>query len=146
MANMKSSFGASFASGTCDPDKWKSYFLQYDSDVWELEGHSGGPLYYESDDNKRFVLGIIHWVSFGFLLQWDCTDLTTKRSGSAKYSVSDASRLDEFAELDEMYFPVGCFLAPEVAWLAVEDFLRQPPGPSSRIQWVDGNDIPWPEM
>lgn len=146
MARLESTFKSCFADGTCDPEKWKKYFLQYDSEEWNTKGTGGGTLYYITDNKCEYELLIIHWTNYGFLLQWACTDLTTKRSGSAKYSVSDASRLDDFAELDETYFPVGCFLTPEVAWLAVEDFLRQPPGPSSRIQWVDGNVIPWPEM
>lgn len=133
----------SFADGSCTPSEWKKYFSEYNPEIWDAEGD--GVLQYYSEDNKEFSLIIVHWRGVGFLLQLACRDLETNRSRWCKFSVSDSSKLTEFQEQDDLYYPVGCFLSPNEAWLAVEDFLNAPTNPSSRINWIDDHEISWPE-
>jgi len=133
----------SFASGSCAPTEWEEYFSAYDSDAWDAEGD--GVLQFRSNDEEELTMVIVHWRDLGFLLQLSCRDLPTNRSAWCKFSVRSKERLTEFEERDDLRYPVGCFLPPKEAWLAVEDFLNLPTEPSTRIQWVDDNDVEWPE-
>ncbi|WP_339732718.1 hypothetical protein [uncultured Gimesia sp.] len=132
-----------FANGSCDPNKWKEYFLDYEPEVWDSEGD--GVLQFRSDDNKEYSLVISHWSNLGFLLQLTCDNLETKNPEYCLFSLSDISKINDFAELDDLKYPVGCFLSSENTWLAVEDFLNNPEQPSSRIQWIEDSEIEWPE-
>jgi hypothetical protein len=133
----------SFAEGSCDPAKWKPYFLEYQPDVWDTEGD--GVLQFHTDDDREYSLVIVHWLGLGFILQLACRNLTTNRFKWCKFSVSDHNSLAQFEERDDLQYPAGCFLSASDAWRAVEDFLTQPTQPSPRIEWVDDADIPWPE-
>jgi hypothetical protein len=134
-----------FAKGGTDAGLWRDYFLKYDPVIWDSDGDGGGVINFYDDDNKEIGLVIQHWHPLGFLLQLDCRNLTTNHSEWCKFSVGDPNRLDQFEVRDDLHYPVGCFLSPTDAWLAVEDFLSQPTQPSSRIGWIDGADVSWPE-
>jgi hypothetical protein len=143
MGTVKNCF-RSFGRGSCDPIRWEPYFVDYDPKLWD--GESGGLLQFHSDDGKEYTLLIKHLSNLGFLLDLSCRDLCANRSIWCKYSVKDRKRLSEFEKLDDLLLPRGCFLLPHEAWLAVEDFLREPTQASDRVEWIDACDIPWPEM
>lgn len=132
-----------FANGSCEPDQWKKYFLDYKPEIWDAEGD--GVLTYRSEADKDYSLVIIHWSDFGFLLQLTCDNLKTNCPEYCCFSLRDKNRLAEFTELDDLTYPVGCFLSADDAWLAVEEFLNHPEEPSPRIQWIEDEQIEWPE-
>lgn len=132
-----------FAKRTCDPALWKPYFS--DARLAEWEEEESGHLEYEDSGGRRHGLLILYWSGLGFLLELSCWNQQTHRSEWCKFSVSDRTRLAQFEERDDLHYPVGCFLSPAHAWLAVEDFLSQPTQPSSRIGWIDDADVSWPE-
>ncbi len=141
MGTFKNGF-ASFADKTCDPEKWAQYFLGYDSAEWDQEGD--GVLYYTADNRLRYFLVICHWPDCGFLLDYSCRDLETRRTVSDAYPVGDREALGRFVEQDDLRFPLGCLLDPDRAWLVVEDFLRDPEKPSARVPWIASDDVDWP--
>ena len=46
---------------------------------------------------------------------------------------------------DDQFYPVGSFLLPQVAWLGIEDFFRDPLTLSRRINWINSEKLVWPE-
>jgi hypothetical protein len=134
----------SYAESSCDPKRWERYFLNFNPSDWEKE--SGGVLQYLTDTSLKYALMVSYWKNLGFLLQYSCDDLKAHKQVCCRYAVADSSALDRFEERDELVFPTGCFLAPTAAWLAVEDFLNNPKQPSRRVEWVDDEAIPWPEL
>lgn len=132
------------ADGGCDPRKWKPYFVHFDPSLWEAT--DGGALEYFADSDLNYSLVISYWDGLGFLLRWCARSPDLMRTESCKYSLGDPDALDRFEEQDDLTFPAGCFVPPSTAWLAVEDFLHDPLRPSHRIEWVDTEDISWPEM
>lgn len=131
-----------FASKSCNPDDWRKYFSEYCVGDWISEG-DGVLQYYEN--NEEYSLVINHWLNQGFLMEQGCRNLDTNRTEWCKLSLSDRGRLTEFAEQDDLHFPIGCFISPSQAWLVVEDFLRKPTQLSPRVQWVDYSEIVWPD-
>jgi hypothetical protein len=142
VAELRNTF-YSFANRSCDPKLWAPYFLRYDPAQWDAEGD--GVLQYSTDGGLEYALVITHWSGLGFVLEFKARDLNTNRTLLSKLGVADVNALDRFEEQDGLQYPAGCFLSPSVAWLAVEDFLKTPEQPSGRVQWVDSDDIPWPE-
>lgn len=125
-------------------ENWKAAFDQYDPDAFFWESFEGGVIHY-IDEDMAYKLLIEHRPGIGFLLQYNA-----KKDGEHGYlssllSLSDKSKLSVFSELDEIYYPVGCFLAPLEALNVIEDFTVTPKEPSARISWVDVGDINWPE-
>lgn len=142
MTSLRNTF-LSFANGSCEPNQWEPYFRDYDADAWDAEGD--GVIQAHTDDGLEYSLVIVHWRKLGFLLQLSCRNLETNRPVSCKFSVSDCTGLSNFQEQDDLQYPKGCFLGSRDAWLAVEDFLKNPTQPSSRVEWVDDGKIDWPE-
>ena len=46
---------------------------------------------------------------------------------------------------DDQFAPVGSFLPPQEAWLALEDFFNNPLCKSARIKWINSDEIAWPD-
>ena len=134
----------SFGKGSFDPKDWSSYFLNYDPSQWNAEGD--GVLQFFSNDRKRYSLAFVHLPDRGFVLQLDCRELDQRKTEWCKFAVGNRDKMDVFEGVnDGLTYPSGCILPPDLAWLAVEDFLAMPTEPSSRIEWADDVSINWPE-
>lgn len=131
----------SFAEKSCDPEKWQRYFLSFNAKEWLEE--DDGILSYIDDNGQLFSLMISYWPDHGIILEYN--ERKKEPPHENMYSIGDDTLLGVFSELDDLIFPKGCFLSPDVAWLAVEDFLRHPTKPSKRIFWIKDYDINWPE-
>ncbi|ADB18119.1 hypothetical protein Psta_3457 [Pirellula staleyi DSM 6068] len=134
----------SFGNQGVDPIEWERHFLNYHVSEWLSEGD--GVLQFFSHDGKRYSLVLVHVPSRGFVLQYDCRDLSLQKTVSCKYAVSDQSQLSCFEEVaDGLIYPTGCILPPSTAWVAVKGFLIHPTLPSNDVEWIADQDIPWPE-
>jgi hypothetical protein len=52
--------------------------------------------------------------------------------------------LDQFEmSPDEMLLPVGLYVAPAQAWLAVQDFVRDATALPAAVTWIDAGRIEW---
>ncbi len=89
---------------------------------------------------------ILQNSQYGILLSYDCYDKIGKRILSNYYSVGDPTKMDLIEDVgDEEFFPIGSFLEPKHAWLAIEDFFNHPIKISDRIEWIAADQIEWPE-
>lgn len=131
-----------FGGGSADPENWKSYFLNYDPAKWNEEG-DGGLHFADESEEIRYSLIVAHYADLGFSL-WQTTSL--KKKSATMISVNKPVAIGEFVEVDDFNIPLGSFLPPEDAWLAVEDFLHEPRHPSKRIEWIASDELPWPPL
>lgn len=123
---------------------FQKHFLEYNPAEWAEEG--GGSLQYFSDGGHVISLVILQNDKYGIMLSYDCYDKERKRTSHDCYSVGNPEKLNLIEDVgDEEFFPVGSFLRPEQAWLAVEDFFENPTKPSKRIDWIASDLIDWPE-
>jgi hypothetical protein len=117
-------------------------FAEYDENAWEELG--GGLIQYSTED-RLFQLLIEHRTNLGFLLNY-LEKIPRLKTLQSLYSLQDQTLLADFDELDEIHYPVGCFLTPQLAFAGIEDFVKNPLKPSERVAWIDGNEINWPEL
>lgn len=116
-------------------DMFSSFFLDYSCKDWN--SGAGASFDYFDKNNKKYSLVISQDPRYGFNLMYEPSE-------NGCYSLGNRDKLDEFVEnYDEIIMPLGTYISPKKAWLAVEDFLCNPFKPSSRILWVGDNDIPW---
>ena len=43
-------------------------------------------------------------------------------------------------------FSIGCFIKPDLAWLAISDYFNNAKIRSKQIEWVNSEEIDWPEL
>ena len=144
MAQFHSTFYSFGRNSGLNAAAFQKYFLQYDPDEWAEEG--GGSLQYFSDESNVISLVILQNTKYGIMLSYDCYNKTNKQTLQDCYSVGNSEKLNIIEDVgDEEFFPVGSFLKPEQAWLAVEDFFSDPTKISDRIEWIASDQIEWPE-
>lgn len=127
---------------TFDLARLSQMFADYDEDSWE--GLDGGLIQYATED-RLFQLQIEHRSGLGFLLQFSEKSLPSLGTIQSLYSLQNKDAISEFDELDEIYYPIGCFLPPECTFEPIKDFIKNPLQPSQRIDWVETSQIEWPE-
>lgn len=128
--------------GGRDAAAWRTWLLTGNPGRWGSA--PGAALTRQTAADEQESLVIDYWRGLGWLLQWSALDAGSNRTRWCRFSVADRARLDRFEERDDLTYPVGCFVGPESAWWAVEDFLVGKPGPSSRVSWIDDREIRWP--
>lgn len=121
----------------------RQVFAEYDENAWEELG--GGLIQYSTED-RLFTLLIEHRINLGFLLNFLEKARPRLNTLQSLYSLQDKTLSADFDELDEIYYPVGCFLTPKLAFDGIEDFIKNPLKPSERVAWIAGNEINWPEL
>lgn len=115
--------------------QFQNYFLEYTPNKWEV-GSGGASFTYFDSNNKKYSLVVIQDPRYGFCLMYS-------PSSNGCYSLGNIDLLGEFVEsCDEIVMPLGTYLSPKTAWLAVEDFLDNPYVASNRISWISDDDIP----
>ncbi len=120
------------------PERYRDHFLNFDRHAWRQGG--GGSFVYIDDDASR-------WSIVAETLGKDLGIACLYSGGGKEFvTVAHRSKLDRFIEEDNIYLPEGSFLSPDKAWLAVEDFLRDPKKRSSRVEWIETSELTWPEM
>lgn len=144
MSHFHSTFYSFGRGQTLNAESFRKHFLVYDPNEWAEEG--GGSIQYFGDDGRVFSLVVLHNNQYGIMLSYDCYDKAKKHTSQDCYSVGNPEKLDLIKDVgDEEYFPIGSFLKLDQAWLAVEDFFKDPTQPSERILWIASDQIEWPE-
>lgn len=127
-----------------DLEAFRRHFVSYNSENWSEDG--GGSLQYFTDDNQVISLIILHNPRYGIILSFDGYDEVKERTVFNYYSVGCIDKISDFKDVgDDQFYPIGSFLKPEIAWLAVEDFFKNPLKLSEQIEWINSEDLNWPE-
>ena len=127
------------------PATFKPHFLNFDPFEWDQQG-GGGSLQYTAQDGVRYSLTCIANKKYGVMLQWDCLETKLIGINNQSFSIGNKERMHQIEDIgDEEFYPVGSFLKPELAWLAVRDFFSNPSKKSNQIEWINSNDIEWPD-
>lgn len=118
-------------------DELRNAVLSWPSDYWRVG--SGGAILRFADGNERTaMLLVLPHVQ-------EQHGIYLKYSGSDKQewlSVHDRSKLDHVAECaDEWYASVGLFLPKELAWVAIEEFIRSGTK-SAKVHWIQPDEVP----
>ena len=121
-------------------ENYSDFFLNYHPSKWKI-GCGDGVFSFENEDGDSAVLSVIESEIYGISVRYNF------RKGGQKenhefYSVSDRQMMNQVEDVgDDQFVPVGSFLKPNLAWLAVEDFLENPLQKSVRIDWANSKDI-----
>lgn len=123
---------------------FEEYFTNYKPEIWNEDG--GGSLEYFGEDKVVTTLLFIHNPNLGILLSYNQYDDAKKKTICDFYSVGIPEKIELIEDIgDEEFYPIGSFLNPQQAWLAVEDFLTNPSQKSERIEWIASDKIQWHE-
>jgi hypothetical protein len=122
------------------PEKYKNFFLEYNQSQWD-NASAGGSFVYIDEQGKRWTLIAISNENKGISLL-----AKNPETNQEVISVAEADLMNDFVEAeDEIMLPLGSFIKPEKAWLAVEDFLNNPTQKSHKITWLETDKLDWPE-
>lgn len=142
MGHFHSTFYSFGGKSKLSANAFQKYFLDYDSNQWVEEG--GGSIQFFQDSGWILSLTIIQSPLYGISLFYDCYDPVNRNTIYDFCSVGDEEKLVLIEDIgDEEFYPVGAFMAPEDAWLAVEDFFKKPTEKSERIEWISSELIEW---
>lgn len=126
-----------------DPSIYRDYFLDYSHEKWK---GSGGALFKFINNNKRYCLTVYESDGLGILLNYDVWDVSANRGVESWYSLGEKNLVHKFTEVaDELCYPVGCFVKPDEAWMALVYFFQDPEVVPKSLAWVKSDDIPWPD-
>lgn len=125
---------------------YENYFLNYEPQQWKAGG-GGGFFKYFDGKGLLYSLLVTDDSRYGIMLSYERWDNNKNRAIKTWYSVGDEHSLNQTVENDDYFkMPLGTYLEPEKAWFAVEDFLSNPVLISKAIQWIDANDVLWPDV
>lgn len=126
-------------------ERYRDYFLRYDPDQWRMG--SGGSFSFKDDSGNDWSMIIIEDPGHGISLMFDINVPSQPDDKGEWWTVGNRETINNFIETkDDLTVPAGSFLDPKEAWLAVEDFLANPRVRSSRVSWVSGGTLNWPEF
>lgn len=127
-----------------DPQAYAEFFLNYQSSKWQ-KGSGDGVFSYISDEGDKSELSVLENKELGISVRYNIR-ISGERTGAEFYSVGTLNKINVVKNCgDDQFVPEGSFLKPDVAWLAVEDFLKNPRVKSVRITWLNSDDISWPD-
>lgn len=120
------------------------YFLDYAPEKW-MGGTGDGVFAFVSDSGDSCDLSILESRKYGISVSYNIRRSGEKRGG-AYYSVGNMGKVNDVEDVgDDQFAPVGSFLPPQEAWLALEDFFNNPLCKSGRIKWISADEIAWPD-
>ena len=123
---------------------YTDFFVNYKPSKWD-RGCGDGIFSFVSDSGDKSELSVIENENFGISVRYNFRK-SGERKSSEFYSVGSPEKISQIENVGEDHLvPVGSFLKPAEAWIAVEDFFDNPTQKSGRIEWIDSEDIPWPE-
>ncbi|MCH5599227.1 hypothetical protein [Niabella ginsengisoli] len=125
-------------------DNYKPYFLDHDINKSDIS--NSGYFEYKHKDGDIVLLFIAHDGKFS--LRYDYNILTTTNSSQPSYySVFDPNHMNEIIDAgDENMIPLGSLVESNQAWAIICDFYQNPEEKSSRIQWLDAEEINWGDI
>jgi hypothetical protein len=127
------------------PELYEDYFLDYDSEKWKA-GSGGGSFKFFDGEGLEYSLTISEDPKYGIMLSYEKWDDKENKSIGSWYSVANESELSTMIEnADELQMPLGSYMKPENAWEGVKAFILEPVTMPEAIEWVDVEEIPWPE-
>lgn len=121
-------------------DKYKPYFIDHSNDKCAA---APGDASFAFEDGGQLVceLYVLSNGNGGLSLRY-----TYSANRQNYYSVAIPESMKIIIDAgDDQYAPAGSFVAPAVAWMAIEDFFDDPIVRSERLTWMDANEIDWPE-
>ncbi|QJI14822.1 hypothetical protein HKK58_20480 [Pseudomonas sp. ADAK22] len=130
-----------------DPDLefYADFFLNYQSAMWQ-KGCGDGVFSFVSEEGDKSELSVLENKELGISVRYNIRTANERR-GAEFYSVGDQQKMNQVEDFGEDQFvPAGSFLEPKIAWLAVEDFFKNPLVKSRRIVWLHSEDISWPDI
>lgn len=126
-------------------DKYQDLFLEYNSKKWQ-RGSGDAVFSYSGGCEEKSSLSFIECKDCGISARFN------SRIGDAireeeYYSVGAVDKMNLIKDVgDDQFVPVGSFVSPEQAWMAVEDFFEKPMVKPSRIEWIDSEKIDWGDL
>lgn len=128
-----------------NPEMYMEYFINYDSAQWK-RGSGGGSFKYFDGIGIEYSLTILEDSRFGIMLSYEKWNDKDNKCIGTWYSIGKENELDNIIENeDEFEVPLGAYLKPENAWLAVKAYILNPHVIPQEIKWIDVNDIRWME-
>ncbi|SFN85795.1 hypothetical protein [Xenorhabdus japonica] len=136
-------FEFSYPDGTVSEnfilEKYRDFFMSYSENkyIW-TKSHTTLASRYFSENRK-----IISTLFFSHHSEQGTFSLLYSHGSSGFYSLGDKDKMDQLIDLDgqlDLIF-VGACIPPEKAFLAIEDFAKNPLEPSERIDWINAKDI-----
>lgn len=125
-------------------ESYADFFLSYQSSKWQ-KGCGDGVFSFVSDSGDKCELSVLENGKFGISVRYNIRRAGENKGGEY-FSVGVQEKINQIEDAGEDQFvPIGSFLKPETAWLAVEDFFDNPTQKSGRIEWINSDDISWPE-
>ncbi len=139
MTKIKCYFIANELDSDAQLDTYRPYFEEYSAEVWGVVPGEAAFLY-ETHLGLESALFILDNGTGSFSVRLDVSVLR-----KSFYSVGSMDTMGDFIDAgDDQFAPVGSFVAPAVAWMAVEDFFTSPLECSPRLTWMDTEDMEWP--
>ncbi|EDF8719705.1 hypothetical protein GYD59_001584 [Salmonella enterica] len=121
-------------------EKYSRYFKHFSRDDWNKDS-CGGYFNFNGGGFER-VLFFIYYDD-GFSLRYDCSN-TSDDVESCWYSVYDKDKMNTIVDADtEQFIPLGSCLPPDIALAVIEDFFKDPQNRSSKVEWVNADDLDW---
>ena len=122
------------------PSDYAESFLNYSATEWNSGGGDCVFSYIEAGLSLA-ALVILHDGNGRMSVRYD---IAGRRK--AYYSVASKDEMNTIVDVgDDQFVPLGSLVSPLSAWHAVEDFFVAPLEMSGRLDWMNADEISWPE-
>lgn len=120
---------------------YSSFFTDYSPKYWEEHGGDGA---FEFKSNQgSVILFFFECMGGGFSLRYDY-NIPDIKNGSCWYSIGDNEKINHLIDVnDGLYIPQGSCLEPVLALSVIDDFFKTPLNKSSKVEWINADDIDW---
>jgi len=123
---------------------WKSAFSKENETKWDSE--QSGSIQYFDDDGEQHSLIINYKQGHGLAFSLDRYNKADFSRNRSMLSVGQPSKINRFECVDSgATVSLGSFVPFEAAWPIVEHFLREPHNLPNCVEWIDANNLDWPE-
>jgi len=123
---------------------YSDFFLNYSSLKWD-KGAGDGVFNFIADNGDKADLTVVEHGKKGISVRYNFRKHNERR-GFEYYSIASPEQMNHVEDVgDDQFVPLGSFLKPKQAWLAVEDFFNHPLSKSNRIEWLNSDNINWPD-
>lgn len=126
------------------------FFVSYKEDEWSVGGASGADIViygaHGTEDGTPFKDRVDIWITIYDHPEYGMCTQYTKGGGGYRdnyFSLGDVGRLSKVMHTrhgDPL--PVGLFVSPTTAWIAVKHFIETRGDRSPDIDWISADDVP----